>query len=106
MRFIPPANVIKLTKAQAEQVPLSKLIWPLGTLFQVKDTTVYFRFLNLGGRWNTEFGISTDSGMLCRAIGTTDRRIADKYDECERFPTKQDAVEALLKLMSPDTVAN
>ena len=61
MKFIIPTGIAKVSIP--DNVDFS-LIWPIGTLFHLEGTDIYFRFLRLGGRWDEHYGISTNKGVL------------------------------------------
>lgn len=63
MKFIIPDGITTIPKAKS---PRFELIWPIGTLFHLEGTDIYFRFLKLGGRWDEHYGISTNKGVLVR----------------------------------------
>lgn len=58
-KFILPATIVK---APTNTI-LPAHMWPIGTLYQHVATGIYFRFVKLGGRWDTEYGISSDRGL-------------------------------------------
>lgn len=61
MKFVIPTGIAKVSIP--DNVDFS-LIWPIGTLFHLEETDIYFRFLRLGGRWDEHYGISTNKGVL------------------------------------------
>ena len=63
MKFIEPAGITRIPAAEAAQHNTS-VMWPIGWLYHVDGTDVYFRFLRMGGRWDPHFGISTNKGIF------------------------------------------
>jgi hypothetical protein len=87
-KFILPPTVIK---AKKETMPANVDMWPVGTLYLHVPTGIYFRFLPVGGRWDTEYAISSNRGLytmsgLVRTI-KDGRLIArpDKNAICDMF---------------------
>lgn len=63
MKFIIPDTIEIVPKHEAALMTLPN-IWPLGTLFRIKSNKICFRFMTVGGRWNTEYVISTPYGFM------------------------------------------
>lgn len=63
-KFIQPPEIQKLPKQSLFEAPL---MWPLGTLYQHTESGLHFRFLKLGGRWDTTYAISTEKGTFSLA---------------------------------------
>lgn len=88
-KFILPPTV---TKAKKETMPANAEVWPIGTLYLHCPTGIYFRFLKVGGRWDTEYGISTSRGLYTMAglqlhtiAGTKLIARPDKNVVCDMF---------------------
>lgn len=60
-KFILPPSVIK---AKRDVSPTNVDMWPVGTLYLHVTSGTYFRFMSVGGRWDTEYAISSSKGLF------------------------------------------
>jgi hypothetical protein len=96
MKFVQPPNVTKISRKEAETLDLGSEIFPIGNLYTVDGTDLYFRILSTGGRWSKGFTITTNRGFLCRQHGTTNFYFKNRTDDKAVFDNQNQAVEALL----------
>jgi hypothetical protein len=93
-KFITPANVVKLPKCAFSHDNL----WPIGTLYHHPASNTYFRFMQLGGRWDTHYAISTDRGVFVMTQGKLTLDAAPCYSHVSA-PTKQAVCEMFLQFL-------
>lgn len=95
-KFILPDSIVKVPR-ETVQFPTCT-IWPLGTLFRHTPSGLYFRFTPYGGRWDKEYGISTDKGIW--VTGDKLELPNPNIKTSIKHPDKNELVKRFLEMLS------